>query len=866
MNYIIDRNYEFSRPGNDNKGKNDSQNKYKDYVNRWTVYDMAKLEEDRDKEEISDEMVREYYNGLPCRIGYILEGKTVEREAVRQIMEEEILGHNSKSHIALLDAGGEGKTTALMQLVIKLVQSGKRVYYTQDAPELHIEYEKFSDDDIIVVDNANHVKNIYDFLSLATSKGVRVIFAARANEWEMKKINVDVNRNIKSYKLSGFSDREKQDFARLLSKYTELTDSEIYEIFDNDSNQFLLAAMLRTMNGGINLDKIVEDIIMKTKENLIGEYKEYALFILAIICLVEQTGAKMPVFMFRNICLNINEGIKLNHKELISIYLKKEVQSTSTYIETRHPRISELFYKHLTDFIDIDLVYEEFAKTGRNIRNPRTDKVSEYLDIVGKVSLYIYENYPDFLSYIDYVIESNLDEFYMENQASCRELFRIWVDIKMLALESDYCEADTIDIMFEKAVNKWFISGNSELRYRHAKFHVDRGNIGNIDEEFTARWIYHQALLSNQVHESILVAWTDLEALQGQYGDVDNPSPYTARWIYRWAINNNRATENIIYSWAEMEISLGNIGDIDKEYSARWIYHWGITNNTANENLLMKWADMEKEKGNIGDVTVPYSAIWIYHWGLTNNKADENLLIKWAEIEISRRGLGDINTEYTTRWIYNWGLNNKKADANLLTRWAEAEVNEDIQNIGSVEEPYTARWIYHYGFKTIKAHSNLIFRWIRQEFELNNIGSVDKEYSVLWLLDYIHSTGYDDRNYWYWLIGVEMELGMVESAYEHCKEGILKNDIYGIYALVQGERKVYYGEDSVDNLILMAKKKESMLAQYCCYLCDILYRDGQQAGEFLEKMNTSEYIGFKDYYNRGYLKFWYDKAKENGLI
>lgn len=857
-------NYEFQRfPEQKIQPRNDHQ--YKDYKNRWTIYEKADIDMLK-AEYIDDDMVMEYYNGLPCRMGYILTGKTVERETVRQIMNEEILGHNSKSHIAILDAGGEGKTTALMQLVIKLVESGKRVYYTQDAPELHIEYEKFYDNDIIVVDNANHVKNIYDFLSIATSKGVRVIFAARANEWEMKKINADVNRNIKGYKLSGFSDREKRDFAQLLSQYTELSESEIYEIFDNDSNQFLLAAMLRTMNGGINLDKIIEDIIMETKENLTGVYKEYALYILSILCLVEQTGVKMPMFLFRNICTNIGDGVKLNHKDLVSIYLKKEVQGTSTYIETRHPRISELFFKHLIEFIDIDLVYEEFSKAGRNIRNIKIDRVPEYLDIVGRVSLYMYQNYPELLSYIDYVIESNLDEFYMQYQGSCRELFRIWVDIKVDAIKSDCCEADSINTLYEKAICKWFISGNSELRYRFAKFHADNGNIGSIDEENTARWIYHQALVDNQLDESLLVAWTDLEATLGNYGTVDKPDPYTARWVFRWAINNEKATENLIYNWAVMEAGLDNYGEIDVEYSARWIYYWGITNNIANENMLMKWADMEIERENVGDVTVPYSALWIYHWGLTHNKTEENLLIKWTELEIKRRGLGDINTEYTARWIFNWGLNNKKADANMFIKWAEAEVNEDMQNIGQPEIPYTARWIYHYGFITLKNNPNLILRWIRQEFELGNIGPADKEYTVLWLLDNLYSSGYDDRSYYYWMIGSEMSLGMVETAYEYCKEGILKHDIYGIYALVQGERGVFYGEDSVDNFLLMAKKKESLLSQYCCYLCDILYKGGQQAEEIMDKIKTIGNNDSIEYYNKGFLRFWNDKAVKNGLM
>jgi len=831
--------------------------RYKDYVNRWTVYDFSALEEIKN-EYIDDDMVREYYSGHPCRMVYILAGKTVERETVRQIMEEEILGHNSKSHIAILDAGGEGKTTALMQLVVKLVESGKRVFFSQDAPELHIEYMVFGDNDIIVIDNANHVRNIYDLLYVATNKGVRVIFAARSNEWEMQKINADIIRNIKGYKLSGYSIREKQEFAKLLSRYTHLSENEIFEIFDN-SNQFLLAAMLRTMYGGINLDRIVEDIIWKKKEYLTDVYKDFALFILATVCLVEQTGAKMPMFLFRNICSDIGDGKKLSHMDLINVYFKKELQGTSTYVETRHPRMSELFYKNLVNIIKIDLVYKEFHKVNRNIRNLKIDRVYDYLDIVGKVSKYIYDNYPEFIDYIDFVIEANLDQFCIQYQKPCKVLFKIWADIRTTALGDNANETLLVDTLYEKAINRWFAGATSEMWHRWAKFHSDRGNIGDINEPYTAKWIYNQALVSNQATESLLIAWADLEAMQGNFGDIKNPEPYTARWIYRWGMDNRKATEHLIYSWAKMEETLGNCGNVDMEYSARWLYRWGITNNAANENLLIKWADLEIQRGNIGDVTKPYSALWIYHWGFENNKAGENLLIKWAELEISLRGLGDIYSEYSARWIFNWGLNNNKADENLLTKWAEAEFNDNIENVGQPWIPYTARWIFSYGFKAGKANSKMIYKWVRMEFELNNIEPEDKEYTVFWLLDYARKMRFDERTYWLWLIGVEMEIGRVEAAYRHCKEAILYcDDIYGIFALVQGERKVYAGEDGLDNLMQSALKKDIPVELYCCYLCDLLYKDGKQAERYLKRFYELN-GNLEEYNTKGFFKFWNNK-------
>ena len=173
--------------------------------------------------------------------------------------------------------------------------------------------------------------------------------------------------------------------------------------------------------------------------------------------------------------------------------------------------------------------------------------------------------------------------------------------------------------------------------------------------------------------------------------------------------------------------------------------------------------------------------------------------------------------------------------------------------------PYTARWIFSYGFKAGKANSKMIYKWVRMEFELNNIEPEDKEYTVFWLLDYARKMRFDKRTYWLWLIGVEMEIGRVEAAYRHCKEAILYcDDIYGIFALVQGERKVYAGEDGLDNLMQSALKKDIPVELYCCYLCDLLYKDGKQAERYLKRFYELN-GNLEEYNTKGFFKFWNNK-------
>jgi len=133
-------------------------------------------------------------------------------------------------------------------------------------------------------------------------------------------------------------------------------------------------------------------------------------------------------------------------------------------------------------------------------------------------------------------------------------------------------------------------------------------------------------------------------------------------------------------------------------------------------------------------------------------------------------------------------------------------------------------------------------------------------------LDYAKKMGFDERIYWMWLIGVEMEIGNIEAAYLHCKEAVLKyEDINGLFALVQGERNIREGEDGLDNLMQLALKKDIPIELYCCYLCDLLYKDGKQAERYLLRFHELN-GNLSEYSSKGFFKFWIDKANKNGLI
>lgn len=740
--------------------------------NRWDRIDKQALESYNTG--INEAEIKEYYSGNICKFSFVLAGKTVERDIVRTIVDD-VLSKRVLSHIILLEAGGEGKSTSLMQICVKLVENGKVVYYCENATKLMVNDVRFENDEIIIIDNANHVPNIDDVIYECSKKGVQIIMAARANEWEMLNITGEVNRTIKPYSLSGFSEREKREFSSLLKDYTSLDESEIYEIFNNKSNSFLLAAMLRIMNDGASLEKIVEDIIVNVNANNDYPYKDFAIQIFALICLIEQAGSKMPTFLFRNICLDIGDGVRINHQELVNKLLKKELQCTSVYVETRHPLISHLFFDNLKNIVIPEILFEELAKAERNLkvnvakasittRLSLTKEIDDLCSILGSVYEYVAETMPEYLTILDYAMQVNIDAFYQLNINACRELFKKWLSVNE-AMAKEEEQIDAVISLYKYATEKWFYDvteiwnrwakyrkqldkqgvshGSESVRdiYREGIKHADENllfawmeyeiscdNIGDADTEDSALWICYQAMEMNKVNNSLLCRGTELEAARGNVGDIS--TLHSARGIYYWAIENDRAEENLLRQWARQE----PLGEVGLKYSARWIYNWAIANDKAAENLLYQWAEIEVQNDNIGkDINDEYSARWIFHWGLKKGKAEETLLLKWAELEIANNNIGnDINDEYSARWILHWGMKNKKAEEILLQKWAALEASND--NIGPITQEYTARWIFNWALNHNKAGEFLLTKWAELEYQDNNIGnSVEDKYSARWI-------------------------------------------------------------------------------------------------------------------------------------
>ena len=116
--------------------------------------------------------------------------------------------------IALTSAGGEGKTTILMQLCKELFNSGKTVLY--HAPTYKYIIPEHLTECVILVDNPANTLEFKSFLAKSIKEGLKVVIACRSNEWITLKDTLfdDVKRSVREIEIPPISSSEAKEFAK----------------------------------------------------------------------------------------------------------------------------------------------------------------------------------------------------------------------------------------------------------------------------------------------------------------------------------------------------------------------------------------------------------------------------------------------------------------------------------------------------------------------------------------------------------------------------------------------------------------------------------------------------------------------------
>ena len=598
----------------------------------------------------SKDYFKKFFEGQPADWN-IIRKYTFKRDSFDYVIQQ--LEANKVSLIT--GAGGEGKTTLLMQVGEYCFQKGFTVLYSfSSIVNLELSELKFKPHKkyLVILDNANAIVNLSQFVkNVKLSSNVFALLASRKNEWDYSLSTRDDKEDLSRWigqitNLHRLTENEVAALSELLRKYHVLNE-EIKEkisafIKDSTSSNFLLAVMIYATQGK-SFDFIIKDVIDKVRGWANSEKTIEAIGY--IVCIeVLGKGAFGQAYCQETLLKKLLDIINIEQYRTVKKHLAQEAffqGSLTNIIHTRNPIIANIYFECL---------FQGEA--------PLLDKYEFYYNIIRETS---YSN----RSY----------------------------DKDILALIPKYFLAkdEQLSIQLLKDAISYGFFWNTYYSFINKE--VSQGNIGIYNsDEYSARWLFEKAFEKNSKDTMLYPMWGRFELGQGDIGRIE--AKYTARWIFRTGIMLQPSSQLCVI-WANEEVKVDNLGkDVDDEYTARWICREG-TEKVPTPDLYGTWANIEANAGNIGELISggfeKYSARWICKEGIDKAPASE-LFSTWANIEISVRNVGiDIEDKYSVRWILKEGFNKTK-NRRVLFKWIRVELGEN--NLGSKDNLYSAEWLY----------------------------------------------------------------------------------------------------------------------------------------------------------------------------
>lgn len=733
---------------------------------------------------------KQYLQGFPCSWPLIFAASQyapVKRDVV-DTLKEAVL--NEPSVIVLTGAGGEGKTTVLMQLCAELFYSGKTVLY--HAPTYKYDIPGNLSNGIILIDNPYNPSNtryFKDFLARAIGEGLTIVIASRSNEWIALKqtFSDDVLRSIREIEIPKLSGSESSAFAQYIKNNVhevKRSTAELERLFYKDSYGFLYASMLMAIYNTDSLEKIAEGIIKRIFE---FENGITTLKILAAIVFAEQSGTCLGTHTFRSLCkeFSINDGdVRRN--------LRKEVVLNGSVYQTRHEIISQLFYKYLFEegddgcYLDeehredvIIAVLEEFfgkVDNGARILSPTESLTKETSSLC--VQAYLAISYEETLQFVT----QRLVE-------SCQQCGRAIIDQVYYHVDNDSVKDNLAMKCFECNLPFWGV-------YHHWLQHL-------LSEAVSLDTILdYLKKLCIEMNALDVELWNLWINLQEQNLQNNNISIDEIRMIYKFGQNTLKNNEHFWYAWASFEERHNNLGSVSTEYSARWLLREGCNHISNCSQLWMKWAEIEINLGNVGNYERVNSAAWIYKEAcIGHDVPDFQLWLKWAYMEEKHGNIGNYQKLYCSAWIFKevctvkfsndkyawleWALfvERHKETRSLLagfpledtlkakclseasddSPWlAWAVIEETTGNIGDYTTEHSAAWLYQNTCFThsMSQRSTCLFRWARFAYQHPMQDADGELIDAKYVLDYARRTCASfSYSTWADLIDFEKEIG-----------------------------------------------------------------------------------------------------------
>lgn len=686
---------------------------------------------------VNNEKRQLYYKGASLTWDLVYYGYTAERKLTQELLNE--LQTPGFQIINVLGAGGEGKTTILMQAAVSLAKKGASVYYVDGmggkVPNLDfIEEDSKQDSEQIYlfIDNSVHYSNMQQIIinSMKSSLTIKVIMANRQNMWNTSSLKKNVidkmitsgSRQFTSLKVNKLVGDEALQIAKLLVDSNTVQTDDFQEIAKSlliDTNGFLLAAMLTTTYGK-SLEAIIHSILKQIQSFENGERILEILATIAVFDVVAYKNSPKSILCKKDLLVEIFDGDKEVLK-LLSKHLSGEILNSPKFATTRHERIAQLFMNLLFDLegdfvIDSNDILERILnaaiqRTKTKSKIPEIRLLYQIPRYFSKLEQYGYEFVRDLYNYIT-----------DENPL----LFKVWVEWAKLEIQHKNCG----EFWLEKSARWLFnqatlFSPNEALPWNSwIAFEKELGNVGSQEKMYTARWLAKESSLRNSTYQELWLSWADLEELSENYGSID--VPYSARWIYK-EISNKNTKAPIWHKWAQLEYRLGNYGDFHVEYSFYWIVKQAQV--SKNYTVINLWVEAEINRGNIGSIEKENSARYILH---QNYMIHHEVAILAAKVEYLQKNVGSIDEEFSGRWYLNYAKVHFGLKS-VATSWAKLEY--ELGEVGDVHLPYSARWII---WNALEEYPNQFSLWkllIEIELKKGNIGDQNTPFTALWFYE-----------------------------------------------------------------------------------------------------------------------------------
>ena len=786
------------------------------------------------------------------------ENLIVERDIVNDLYQKACEG----GVYVLLGPGGEGKTTALMQMCAKLFREGANVFYYRGHGLSELS-GNIPDHSVFILDNPPERPVFKKVLDKAIEEGITLIIGSRENEWNLLKQSLHISvRDIQEVRMPKLCAKEAWGFADCVCNNLKHMKErkEIKDIFLTNSYGFLYAAMLLAVNKAESLEEIAHQII----ENL-SHMSHSGMLLLAHIVLAEKCGAKLTKENFRKVCGKLQMSPQEGSRAL-----SREIGLNGENYQTRHEVISNLFYRELfsdggrlsqeeTDKILTGLLELKFGQYDRTYGLLKKLALKEITGLCKGLSLTSLET-------CQYLVDRVLDEIKTQPKETYGKLFsavkqdertqlilfrqcfdrrwlltqylKIWCDLlRKKGASWDVTEEYSPAWILRKAcIEK---DGVSDTWMLWAKMEEKERGAGEYSKENTARWIYRKACEEKGADSSVWLAWAQLEERERGAGEYSEEN--TARWIYRKACLEKKTDSTVWLAWSQLEEKERGAGKYSEENTALWIYRKACLEKETDSTVWLAWSQLEEKERGAGEYSEENTALWIYRKACLEKETDSAVWLAWAQLEEKERGAGKYSEENTALWIYRKACLEKGADSAVWLAWAQLE--EKKRGAGEYSEENTALWIYRKACLEKGADSAVWVAWAKLEEQKANIGEYDQEYTARWILNEGIKRFPNFGSFYSVIADLELRRQMPGRAREILRKGAEYNDFsIGKLAVLE----LYYGNIDTDSEYctnkLMAKmklKKELLFgALQGLYYCSHLLGKEEDAESYYEQLRS----------------------------